>query len=156
MNNIVRVLISLAIPLAIGYLGSTFTTPEIDGWYQSLRKPAWQPPPAVFGPVWTTLYVLMGIAFFLVWKRDAPLVAKRPAMVLFFVQLVLNLLWSFLFFREHAPGWALIDIIGLWVTLFITILAFAGVSKVAAWLLVPYISWVSFATILNYTIWSLN
>lgn len=156
MNNVAKAVISLAIPLGIGALGSIFTTPEIDSWYRTIEKPSWNPPDGVFGPVWTSLYVLMGIAFFLVWKADRTAAGKSTAIILYSIQLLLNLGWSWIFFSRHAIGWALAEIIVLWVFILLTIFSFARFSKVAAWLLVPYISWVSFAAILNYTIWQLN
>lgn len=156
MNNIVKFIISLAIPLLVGFGGSYFTTPEITGWFQTINKPSWNPPNAVFAPVWTTLYVLMGIALFLVWKSTANPASKRMAIIFFFIQLALNFCWSLIFFNRHDIGMAMIEIALLWLSILVTIFAFAKVNKLAAWLLVPYISWVSFAAILNYTIWQLN
>lgn len=156
MSNAIKFIISIAIPLAVGWTGSYFTTPEIGGWFQTIQKPSWNPPNNVFGPVWTTLYVLMGIALFLVWKAVAAPARKQWAMGIFFLQLLLNFAWSILFFNQHQIGWALVDIAALWLCILITIFAFAKINKAAAWLLVPYISWVSFASILNYTIWILN
>ncbi|MEO7394038.1 MAG: TspO/MBR family protein [Chitinophagaceae bacterium] len=156
MNNTVKLIISIAIPVGVGVLSGLFTTPEISGWYQTIVKPAWNPPNWIFGPVWTTLYLMMGIALYLIWKSDNDPIAKKTAITLFTLQLVFNFLWSFIFFNQHQIGWSLIEIIVLWIFILLTILAFAQVNKIAAWLLVPYISWVSFATILNYTIWKLN
>lgn len=156
MKNWIKLVISIAIPVGVGMFGSLFTRPEIDGWYQTIEKPGWQPPNWVFGPVWTTLYIMMGIAFYLVWKSSATVGKKRPAMVLWGVQLVLNFFWSFIFFRLHQIGWALAEIIVLWLAILLTIFAFARISRVAAWLMVPYISWVSFAGLLTYAIYQLN
>ena len=156
MNNTIKLIVSVAIPVAIGVISGLFTTAEIPGWYQTINKPAWNPPSWIFAPVWTTLYVLMGIALFLVWKSNADPIVKKTAITLFAVQLVFNFFWSFIFFKQHQVGWALAEIITMWLFIFLTIFAFARVNKIAAWLLVPYISWVSFATILNYTIWKLN
>jgi tryptophan-rich sensory protein len=156
MNNTVKLIISIAIPLLIGGISGFFTTAEIPGWYQTINKPSWNPPNRIFGPVWTTLYVLMGIALFLIWKSGANAQIKKTAVILFAAQLTLNFFWSFIFFKQHQVGWALAEIIVMWVVILLTILAFVPISKTAAWLLVPYISWVSFATILNYTIWKLN
>lgn len=156
MNNTIKLVISILIPLIIGGTASLFTTPEIPGWYQSLVKPSWNPPNWLFAPVWTSLYVLMGIALFLVWKSVAPAAQKNGAILLFSVQLVLNFFWSFIFFRQHQLGWAFAEIIFLWLFILMTIFYFAKISNLAAWLLVPYISWVSFAGILNYTILQLN
>lgn len=156
MKNWIKLVVSLALPLSVGGFAGLFTQPEIDGWYKTIQKPEWQPPNGLFGPVWTTLYAMMGFAFYLVWKSTAPVAAKRPAIALYLIQLVFNFFWSFIFFRQHQIGWALVDILVLWVFILLTIFAFARISKAAAWLLVPYISWVSFATLLNYAIYTLN
>ena len=151
-----KLVISIGVPLVVGFVGGLFTRPEIDGWYQTIEKPEWQPPNSVFGPVWTALYVMMGIALYLVWCSHAPADKKRTAITLWVVQLVLNSFWSFLFFNLHRLELALIEIILLWIFILLTIFSFARINKLAAWLLVPYISWVSFASILTYTIWQLN
>jgi len=156
MSNKLKLAICLAITLVTGFLGSIFTKPEISGWYASIRKPLWNPPNAIFGPVWTILYILMGISLFLVWKSGHSSGKKNIAYLLFAVQLLLNFLWSFIFFRLHRVDLALLEILLLWFTILGTIIAFSRISKTAAWLLVPYISWVSFASFLNYHIWVLN
>ncbi len=156
MNNTTKLIISIALPVAVGATSGFFTATGVDSWYQTINKPSWNPPGWIFGPVWTTLYVMMGIALFLVWKSNTNEALKKTAITLFAVQMVLNFFWSFIFFKQEQPGWALVEIIVLWVAILLTIFAFAKVNKTAAWLLVPYISWVSFATILNYTIWKLN
>jgi len=156
MNNAIKLIISIAIPVAVGATARFFTRTGVESWYQIINKPSWNPPSVIFGPVWTTLYIIMGIALFLVWKSDASKALKKAAITLFAVQLVLNFFWSFIFFSQQQPGWALVEIIAMWFAILLTIFAFAKVNKTAAWLLVPYISWVSFATILNYTIWKLN
>lgn len=156
MHNILKLIIAIIIPVAIGAASGFFTSSEIPGWYQTINKPTWNPPSWLFGPVWTTLYVMMGIALFLIWKSDASQSVKKTAIILFAVQMLLNFFWSFIFFNQHQIGWAVVEIITMWVFILLTIFAFAPISKTAAWLLVPYISWVSFATILNYTIWQLN
>jgi len=145
-----------------GIIGSVFTSPNIPTWYATLVKPALNPPSWVFGPVWTTLFVLMGIAAFLVFsacKKELPMSEKikiRIAMGLFVFQLVLNTLWSILFFGMQNPAGAFVEIILLWLAIAATIIAFYRVSKPAAYLLLPYIAWVSFAAYLNYSIWMLN
>lgn len=154
MKNWVKLVISIAIPQIVAGAGAYFTVSGIGSWYQTIQRPTWNPPSWLFGPVWTTLYVLMGIALYLVWKSAAS--NKRSAISLWSVQLVVNFLWSFLFFNQHQIGGALIDLVILWLLLLLTIFAFAKINKAAAWLLVPYISWVTFAGILNYTIWMLN
>ncbi len=156
MSNIVKGIVAIAIPLLVGGASGFFTITGVDSWYQTINKPSWNPPNWVFGPVWTTLYIMMGIALFLVWKEDTSEELKKIAIALFSVQLILNFFWSFIFFNLQQPGWALVEIIAMWFFILLTIFAFAQVNKTAAWLLVPYISWVSFATILNYTIWQLN
>ena len=156
MNNTLKLIIAIAIPLAVGATSGFFTITGVESWYQTINKPSWNPPGSVFGPVWTTLYVLMGVALFLVWKSSGSDTLKRTAITLFAIQLILNFFWSFIFFDQQQPGWAFVEIITLWFFILLTIFSFARVSKTAAWLLVPYISWVSFAAILNYTIWKLN
>jgi tryptophan-rich sensory protein len=151
-----KLIIAIAIPLLIGLSGGAFTAAEIPYWYAGLIKPSWNPPNWLFGPVWTTLYVLMGIALYLVWKSEAVQAVKQTAFILFAVQLTLNFFWSIIFFNQHQIGWAMAEIIVLWVFILLTIFSFSKINNTAAWLLVPYISWVSFAAILNYTIWSLN
>ncbi|MBP8115793.1 MAG: tryptophan-rich sensory protein [Chitinophagaceae bacterium] len=156
MNNTLKLIIAIAIPVAVGGISGFFTATGVDSWYQTINKPSWNPPGWIFGPVWTTLYVMMGIALFLVWKSDSSDILKKTAIALFAIQLILNFFWSFIFFDQQQIGWALLEIIVMWIFILLTIFAFGNVSKLAAWLLVPYVSWVSFATILNYTIWKLN
>lgn len=141
--------------LAAG-LGSAFTTGAIDSWYVTLNKPFFSPPNWVFGPVWTVLYLLMGIALYIVWISKTEKKTKRNGITFFFVQLALNSLWSILFFGLKSPVAALAGIILLWLAIFLTIKSFQKISKSAGWLLVPYIVWVSFAAILNLSIVLLN
>ncbi len=148
-------LLSLIIPLAVGGISGYFTVSAIPGWYQTIQKPSWNPPNWVFGPVWTTLYALMGIAMYLIWTQPRSEQRQR-ALHLNAAQLILNFFWSLIFFNLHAIVWALIEIIILWVLIVRTMFAFDRVYKPAAWLLLPYIVWVTFATILNGTIWWLN
>src|SRR6476620_5805838 len=156
MKNWMKLLISIGVPVVVGGVAGFFTTPEIDKWYKTIQKPDWQPPNWVFGPVWTLLYIMMGIALYLVWRSNAPSNKKRTAITLWIIQLVFNFFWSFIFFRQHQLDWALGEIIVLWLFILLTIFAFARINKLAAWLLVPYISWVSFASILTYTIYEMN
>jgi tryptophan-rich sensory protein len=156
MNNIVKLIIAVSIPVAVGATSGFFTATGVSNWFQTINKPSWNPPGWIFGPVWTTLYVMMGFALYLIWKSDATVEFKKTAISLFAAQLLLNFFWSFIFFNQHQIGWAVLEIIAMWVLILLTIFAFARVNNTAAWLLVPYISWVSFATILNYTIWKLN
>ena len=144
------------LPLIVGGVSGFFTAGSIEGWYITLNKPWFNPPNWIFGPVWTLLYLMMGVAFFLIWKSDAPADTKKIAMTVYFVQLAFNFAWSLIFFYMEQPGWALVDILILWAAIFYTIIAFGKISSGVAWLLVPYISWVSFATVLNFAIWKLN
>lgn len=139
-----------------GIIGSIFTAAAIEDWYTGIVRPALNPPAWVFGPVWTTLYALMGIAAFLVWKKGWNHKGIKVALGIFIFQLVLNTLWSIIFFGFHSPEGAFVEIILLWLAILTTIIAFAKVSKPAAWLLLPYILWVSFAMYLNYMIYVLN
>lgn len=147
---------SLLLTLGIGALAGYVTAGETSSeWYLQLKKPSFQPPGWVFSPVWTLLYILMGISLYLVWKK--PLTRERNiAITIFLAQLLFNFLWSVFFFNWHAPGFALIDIVVLWFSILLTIFSFSRLSKTAAWLLVPYIAWVSFAAILNWSIWRMN
>ena len=180
MNNTFKLIIAIVVSELAGIIGSVFTptpkslvlgftTPSIAGWYAGIVKPALNPPAWVFGPVWTTLFALMGIAAFLVWKKGLDRSDVKIALGIFLGQLALNTLWSIIFFGLHSPGGALIEIAFLWLAILATIIAFAKISppsssiwttdghgKLAALLLVPYILWVSFASYLNYAIWSLN
>jgi benzodiazapine receptor len=151
----IGLLLLIVLCLGAGALGAVATTPEIEGWYQTIAKPLWTPPDYVFGPVWTTLYVLMAIAGWLVWKRTGFKSAMMP-LTLFAAQLVLNIAWSWIFFGLHEPGWAFAEIVILWPAIVATTLAFFGSSKIAGWMMVPYLAWVSFATVLNFAIWRLN
>lgn len=146
--------ILIGITLSIGGLGSFATASEIQGWYATLQKPAFNPPNWVFGPVWTTLYILMAISIWLIWRAPSPLSSLTKKT--WFVMLALNSAWSLLFFRAHSPGLALIDI-GLYlVTLSALIKMLSQQSRLAAWLQLPHLLWVSYATALNAAIWLLN
>ncbi len=156
INNTFKLIIAIVVSELAGIIGSVFTTPSITGWYTGIVKPTLNPPAWVFGPVWTTLFALMGVAAFLVWKKGLDRRDVKIALGIFFGQLVLNPLWFIIFFGLHSPGGALIEIVFLWLAILATIITFARISKPAAWLLVPYILWVSFAMYLNYAIWTLN
>lgn len=145
----------VAICLAAGGLGGIVTYPRIPNWYAQLIKPSWNPPDWVFGPVWTTLYVLMAIAAWLVWRQGRFKSAKVP-LTFFGLQLALNSLWSVLFFGLQRPDLAAVEIILLWFTIAVTIGSFWRRSRVSGWLLVPYLAWVSYAVTLNVAIWQLN
>jgi tryptophan-rich sensory protein len=138
--------------LAAGWIGSLFSP---GAWYDSLVKPAWTPPGFVFGPVWTVLYILMGVAAWLVWKREG-FSAARLALSFFLGQLFLNALWSYLFFGALRPDLAYLEIIVLWVVILITTILFWRKKPIAAILLFPYLSWVGFASFLNLALWKMN
>ena len=151
-----KLFISLAVCLLAGFIGSVFTARAIPTWYATLIKPSFNPPNWVFAPVWTILYILMGLALYLVWRRGLAASGVRLALIFFALQLALNIAWSFIFFNCHSPFYALLEIAALWLSIMLTIGLFYQVSKPAAWLLMPYILWVSFASFLNYMVWRLN
>lgn len=142
--------------LGIGYLGSLATTPNLDPWYATLAKPAWTPPPLAFPIAWTTLYIVMAAAAWLVWRApgDGPL--RRRALMAFFVQLALNAAWSWAFFDAQSPGFGLVVILALLAAIVWTAWLFFRVSRPAGLLMLPYFAWVSYATVLNATIFAMN
>jgi tryptophan-rich sensory protein len=149
--------IAMGLCLLVGGVGAlSSVNPNLDGWYGSLNRPSFAPPNWVFGPVWTVLYIAMGLCAGAVWHRGLCAPGVRPALILFLVQLFLNGIWSPLFFAAHAIGWALVDIVLLGCAIGLTIRFFYRVSPVAAWGLLPYWAWVSFATALNASYWWLN
>jgi tryptophan-rich sensory protein len=154
-KNLIALAISISLCLLAGGLGAMATTPEIDGWYQTIEKPSWNPPSDVFGPVWTTLYVLMGVSAWSVWKPKGLKAAAIP-LLLFGLQLILNVAWSWIFFGLHQPGWAFAEIVVLWAAITATAIAFFKTSQPAGWLMLPYWAWVTFASVLNFSIWQLN
>jgi len=147
-----KFIISIAIPLLAGFIGSLFTSPSIkSNWYEILAKPALVPPNWIFPVVWTILFILMGLAFYLVWlKPEHP--KFRQAYLLFALQLILNVGWSIIFFYLQKPSWALLEIIPLWIAILYTLLTFKKINRWAGWLILPYLLWVTFATYLNYGI----
>lgn len=153
--SILRLILCIALCLGIGALGSIVTASEIPTWYASLNKPAWTPPPAVFPVVWTILYVLMGIALWLLWQA-APSVQRGAALGWFALQLAFNAIWTPVFFGMHAPLTGLIVIVALLIAIAMTIWRAWPVSRAAAWLLVPYLVWVAYATSLNAGIAAMN
>jgi benzodiazapine receptor len=155
-KNFFRLIFFIILCELAGILGSLFTFKAIPGWYATLEKPVLNPPGWVFGPVWTMLYALMGIAAFLVYQKGWKRSDVKQALAFFSAQLFLNAIWSIFFFGLHRPGLALIDIVLLWIMIAITIFQFQRISRSAAWLLMPYLAWVSFATYLNAAIYSLN
>ena len=151
-----KLLISIFVAELIGIIGSLFTVDAISTWYVTLNRPSFSPPNWVFGPVWTTLYLLMGISAFLIWQKGLDRKDVRSALWIYRLQLLLNLGWSIIFFGLHNPGGAFLEIILLWIMIAVNIIVFYKISKAAAYLLVPYILWVTFAAFLNYSIWALN
>lgn len=154
INNFLKLLIAVGVSETAGIIGSFFTVSAIQDWYAGLIKPALNPPSWVFGPVWVALYALMGVALWLVWKSNSA--GKTKAVWLFTAQLALNAVWSPVFFGFHSIGDALAIIVLLWAAIALTIFVFTKVSKTAAYLLVPYLIWVSFAAYLNFSLWRLN
>ncbi|NYZ78465.1 tryptophan-rich sensory protein [Candidatus Micrarchaeota archaeon] len=155
-ENYWKLAASVVICLLAGFIGSFFTTPSIPTWYASLAKPAFNPPNWLFAPVWTLLYILMGVAFFLVWRKSAKNKNFKISAALFALQLFLNASWSLVFFGMRNIGGALAVIILLWLAILANIVWFWRSSHAAAALLIPYIAWVSFAAFLNYFVWMLN
>lgn len=151
-----RLVVAVGLCLAVGAVGSLATAPKIPTWYAGLAKPAWTPPDAVFPIAWTTLYVLMAVALWRLWQLHAPSPERRTALVLWFVQLALNAIWSPVFFGMEAPATALVVVIALWLAIAATLRASARIDRMAAWLLAPYLAWVSYATALNAAIVALN
>jgi len=155
-KKITRILITVAICLFVGFLSSFATQSSISDWYVSLNKPSFNPPNWIFAPVWTTLYVLMGIAAGIIWNKGSYHKWVKTALYHFMFQLIFNAAWSIVFFGMRSPGYALLVIIILLILIVLTIRWFRIINKTAALLLIPYLLWVSFATILNYSIWVLN
>lgn len=143
----------LVVVFAAASFGAIF---QPGAWYAGLEKPSFNPPSWVFAPVWTVLYVMMAVAAWLVWKDRGTLAAAAVPLAAWLVQLVLNALWSWLFFGQHRMGLALVDMVALWFAIIVTIALFWRVRHLAAWLLVPYLAWVSFAMVLNTSLWRLN
>jgi tryptophan-rich sensory protein len=157
MNKITKILSVVVTCLVIGYFSGIVTRSAIMDWYPTLIKPSFNPPNWIFAPVWSMLYVMMGVAAGLVWDRmDSNKEVVKKALIVFAVQLALNALWSYLFFGLHNPMLAGLEIIILWLVIYETYLQFSKINKIAGYLLIPYLAWVSFAMILNASIWWLN
>jgi len=142
----------MTLSFGAAFIGMLFAPGE---WYEALNKPTWTPPNGVFGPVWTALYAMMAVAAWLVWRQGG-FVHQRRALTWFVTQLALNAAWTPLFFGLQRPGIAFVEIVFLWGAIVMTTVAFHRVSRVAAWLLAPYLAWVSFAAVLNFFLWRLN
>jgi tryptophan-rich sensory protein len=156
IRKIVKIIIAILVCQLAGVIGSIFTMSSIPTWYATLQKPSFSPPNWLFGPVWTTLFTLMGISLYLVWDRTSRSKETKKPLVIFGVQLVLNIFWSVLFFGLKSPFYSFIEIIILWLAIAFNIFKFYKISKNAGLLLIPYLLWVTVATILNFYIWMLN
>jgi benzodiazapine receptor len=152
---VLQLIVAVSIPLVVGGLSGALTSGGISEWYQYLNKPSFNPPGYLFGIVWPILYVLMGISLFLIWAAP-PHRNKKWAFTIFGIQLALNFFWSFIFFNFREPGWALVEIVVLWLSIVAMIVCFHSIRRWAAWLQIPYLLWVTFATVLNASIWMLN
>lgn len=156
MSKLLKLIASILVCFLAGGLGNIFTIPAIPTWYAGLNKPFFSPPNWLFGPAWTTLYILMGIALFLVWQKETKNKKVQEGLKLFGIQLLLNASWSPVFFGAKNLFLAFVIIIFMWIFILKTILAFGKIDKRAGYLLYPYLLWVSFATILNFSVWLLN
>ncbi len=155
-ENIFKLIVSLVLCYGAGAIGGLFTAPQIKTWYAFLDKPFFNPPSWLFAPAWTLLYTLMAISVFLIWKEYGKDPHVRSSVVLFFVHLFFNFIWSIFFFYWHQLLVAFIDIVLIWLFIIILILRFQKINKVAAYLLAPYLAWVTFASLLNFSVWILN
>jgi len=155
-STLLKILISVIICLAVGFVASLATQTGVDSWYETIKKPSFTPPDAVFAPVWTFLYVLMGISAGIVWSRGLHHIWVKTALYHFVFQLFFNAVWSLVFFNLEQPLWGLLVIITLLILILLTIKWFKVVNNFAAYLLIPYAIWVVFALVLNFEIWRLN
>lgn len=155
-KSILKLIISIAICQLAGFVGAIFTINSIQNWYRFLNQPSFRPPNWLFGPVWTTLYTLMGISLYWIWIKGVKKKEIRDALKLFTIQLVLNASWSIVFFGLHNILLSLVNIIALWILIVMVMIKFYGIDRKASLILLPYLVWVSFATILNYNIFLLN
>jgi benzodiazapine receptor len=156
MKNISKLFVSIVACELVGLLGTPFTISSIPTWYATLNKPFFSPPNWIFGPVWTLLYFLMGVSFYLIWKQGLQKKKVKEALKIFLVQLGLNFIWSPIFFGLRAPMFGLVVIVAMWISIIMTMKKFYPLSKLASYLLIPYLLWVSFATLLNGFIVLLN
>ena len=154
-SQIFKLIVSLTLPLGLGAIAGMFTAQAVPEWYVTLNRPSFNPPNWLFGPVWTTLYLLMGISLFLIWKQRQ---AKNATwqFLSFLLQLILNFAWSFIFFYFNMIGLALIEIILLWISIVIMLVLFYKIKPMAAYINIPYLLWVTFATVLNASYYFLN
>lgn len=156
MKNFLKIISSLLICFSAAALGNIFTISSIPTWYATLNKPPFSPPNYLFGPVWTILYILMAISLYLVWKKGLKDKKVKDAIKIFAIQLILNAIWSPIFFGARSLLLAFVIIVVMWIFILKTIKAFAKIDKNSSYLLYPYLAWVSFASILNFSVWVLN
>lgn len=154
-SDITKLIISILIPLVLGAIAGRFTAQAVPDWYASLNKPSFSPPNWIFGPVWTILYILLGISLYLIWKQ-IPSKERNNAILIFSIQLFLNFIWSFVFFYFNQIGLALIVIICLWLSIVLMLIRFFKIKPLAAYLNIPYLLWVTFASVLNTGYYILN
>ena len=154
LKNILKFIICLIVPMLVGGISGVATVAGIKDWYVHLNKPFFNPPNYLFGPVWSILYLLMGISLFMILQSKS--ITKKKAISIFFVQLFLNFWWSFLFFKFQLLGISLIEIVLMWLSILWMIIEFKKINKTAAYLQIPYLVWVTFASLLNLAIWYLN
>ena len=154
-KNVFQLIVAIALPLTAGGIAGMFTARSVPEWYETLNRPAISPPNWIFGPVWTVLYILMGISLFMIWSQS-PSRERNIALFIFILQLLLNFGWSFFFFYFKMIGFALIEIIILWISILAMIILFYKIKPFAAYINIPYLLWVSFATILNAAYYRLN
>ncbi|MDD3284006.1 MAG: tryptophan-rich sensory protein [Patescibacteria group bacterium] len=152
LKKIAQFIVSILVCLSAGFIGSLFTTPNIPTWYSTLQKPSFNPPNWLFAPVWTSLFILMGISLYLILQKEN----NKKAIFIFTIQLILNIAWSFSFFALQNPLYGLINILILLIFIILTITNFYKLNRTSAYLLLPYLFWVSFATILNFYLYKLN
>lgn len=154
LKNILKLIICLIVPMLVGGISGVATVAGIKDWYVHLNKPIFNPPNYLFGPVWSILYLLMGVSLFMILQSKS--ITKKKAISIFFVQLFLNFWWSFLFFKFQLLGISLIEIVLMWLSILWMIIEFKKINKTAAYLQIPYLAWVTFASLLNLAIWYLN
>ena len=155
-RDIFKLALCIVICQLAGVVGSIPNIEAIPGWYTTIARPSFNPPNSVFAPVWISLYFMMGVAAFLVWRKGLETPGVKTALIVFAVQLALNILWSYVFFGWKLLFLAFVEIAVLWLMILVSIVLFRPVSKVAAWLLAPYLLWVSYASVLTFSIWRLN
>ena len=155
-NDYVLLGASVALTLVAAAVGGIITASPVQTWYQTIQRPPWNPPDWLFGPVWTILYLMMAVALWRVWRLGWGESGVRVAVVLFLIQLILNVLWSFVFFGLRQPGWGFLEIVVLWGFILATLITFYRLERLAGLLLIPYLAWVTFAGILNGVVWRLN